>query len=680
MQALALFAAGRVAEQKQDYQQALRCYERALRLDPDAVPALREIVPLAFNLDRQAEAVRYALILAEREPKDPVLLRRLALYLTEEGDLGRAVALYEKALPLEEKENRPATLLPMRLEMGRLYFISKKFDESAHQFGEVLKALDAPQEHALDANTTKALLNKPELTYQIFGESFLETGRLADAEAAFEKANAAKADEGLHLYNLARLDAKAKQPAQAMAKLQTYLDKRFSGQGTGPYRLLAELLVLLGQQEQLIERLEKARAADAENVPLTYFLAQRYLESGQLDKAEPLYRFLLEHNAARPPVESYQGLIEIYRRSKEPRKLLVPLSDAVGRSGNLNSLGDAGKALLADADTLKGVLAAAQKQLADEPDKLSFGGRLAAALVAMELKDFAAAGTMFDAAIKADAGKAPAVIATWGLALFAANQYAEAAKVFQRGLDEKLVGDEPSASYFYLSGALEMNGQTDEALTAARKAAELQNESPRFQSRLGWILYHAKRYDAARQAYQALVDRFDKTYDSPEVRDVMRDARLVLSNIAVFENHPLESEEWLEQVLDEFPEDVGALNDLGYLWADSNKHLERARQMIQVAIDHEPSNMAYRDSLGWVLYRLEKYPEAVVELKVAAGGDDPDGVVLDHLGDATIKTGDAAAAIKAWTRAIDAFDKHGDADKAKLTREKIERARSAESK
>src|SRR5262245_40545924 len=68
LRSLALFAAGRVAEQKQDYPLALRNYQRAWRLDPEAVAALREIVPLAFNLDRQAEAIRYALLLAERDP------------------------------------------------------------------------------------------------------------------------------------------------------------------------------------------------------------------------------------------------------------------------------------------------------------------------------------------------------------------------------------------------------------------------------------------------------------------------------------------------------------------------------------------------------------------------------------------------------------------------------------
>ena len=42
VRALALFAAARVAEQKQDYPLALRNYERALRFDPDALPALRD--------------------------------------------------------------------------------------------------------------------------------------------------------------------------------------------------------------------------------------------------------------------------------------------------------------------------------------------------------------------------------------------------------------------------------------------------------------------------------------------------------------------------------------------------------------------------------------------------------------------------------------------------------------
>ena len=103
-------------------------------------------------------------------------------------------------------------------------------------------------------------------------------------------------------------------------------------------------------------------------------------------------------------------------------------------------------------------------------------------------------------------------------------------------------------------------------------------------------------------------------------------------------------------MLDEFPDDAGASNDLGYLWADQGVHLQRALKMIRQAVAAEPDNAAYRDSLGWVYYRLGRYQEAVAELEKAArqgtGGD-----VLDHLGDAQLKAGQPDKADDAWRRA-----------------------------
>ncbi len=55
--------------------------------------------------------------------------------------------------------------------------------------------------------------------------------------------------------------------------------------------------------------------------------------------------------------------------------------------------------------------------------------------------------------------------------------------------------------------------------------------------------------------------------------------------------------------------------------------------MIQLAVADSPDNAAYRDSLGWVLYRLNRYSEALAELQKAAAGDSPDGEILNHLGD-----------------------------------------------
>ena len=677
IRALALFAAARVAEQKQDYERALRNYQRTFRFDPSALAALREIVPLAFNLDRQEEGVRYALILAERDPSDPAMLRRLAIYLTEDGDLQRALSLYEKVVALHERapQKPSANAVLTWMEMGRLYFVAKKFDKAARYFGKVSEALENPKEYQLSPTIVKALINKGELTYQLFGESFLEDGRPDEALAAFEKVHQAKADEALYLYNQARVDAKKKQPAQALGKLEKYLAGHYATQGTAPYKLYGETLAELGQDGQLFDRLEKYRAEDSGNVPLNFFLAERYRDADQLEKAEPIYAALIQQRKERPPLEAIIGLVEIYRQQKDAAKLLAVLGDSVGRAGSLAPLGDAGKDLLADAETAHAIVAEAQKQLADDAP-IDYSQRLAAALVALGLADFDTAQSLVDAALEAENVKPSEVLVQWGLELFMAKQYERAATVFERGLSDKTLPQDNSAVYFYLAGALEMSGHTDQAIERARQAAELQKDSPRFASRAAWIQFHAKRYDEARQGYLKLLEQYDKKHDSPQVRESMRDARLVLSNICALQEEMPEAEEWLEQVLDEFPEDAGALNDLGYLWADAGKHLERALEMIQMAVASDPKNMAYRDSLGWVLFRLGKYREAVAELKVAASSPDPDGVILDHLADALGKCGEKAAAIDTWKRAVAAFEKSSALQKAEQVRQKLKQAES----
>jgi len=92
----------------------------------------------------------------------------------------------------------------------------------------------------------------------------------------------------------------------------------------------------------------------------------------------------------------------------------------------------------------------------------------------------------------------------------------------------------------------------------------VKHDAARFRERTAWVLYLAKRYPEAKQAYAELVKEFDAE-ETAETRAVLREARLVLANLCVLDDHVPEAEEWLEQVLDEFPDDVNAMNDLGYL-------------------------------------------------------------------------------------------------------------------
>jgi tetratricopeptide (TPR) repeat protein len=259
------------------------------------------------------------------------------------------------------------------------------------------------------------------------------------------------------------------------------------------------------------------------------------------------------------------------------------------------------------------------------------------------------------------------------MGLLAAEQYADAAKVFQRGIEAKALPEDNPALYYYLAGALAMDGRTDDALAAARKAAEVGQKMPRILSRLPWVLYHAQRYEEAKTSYVELISKLDALRDVREARDVIRESRLIISNICVLQKRMAEAEEWLEQVLDEFPEDAGALNDLGYLWADQNKNLDRALEMIERAVNEEPENTSYRDSLGWVYYRLGRYDQALAELKKAAADPEPDPVILDHLGDAHHGLKQHDEALSAWKRALEGLEPDGDAELAEKIKDKIKR-------
>ena len=100
----------------------------------------------------------------------------------------------------------------------------------------------------------------------------------------------------------------------------------------------------------------------------------------------------------------------------------------------------------------------------------------------------------------------------------------------------------------------------------------------------------------------------------------------------------------------DFPE---ALNYLGYLWADRGENLERARDLIERALKVQPDNAAYLDSMGWVLYRLKRHPEALEYMLRAVKAESPaDQTVLDHLGDVYAALNQFAEARAAWTKSL----------------------------
>ena len=95
-----------------------------------------------------------------------------------------------------------------------------------------------------------------------------------------------------------------------------------------------------------------------------------------------------------------------------------------------------------------------------------------------------------------------------------------------------------------------------------------------------------------------------------------------------------------------------ALNYFGYELADRGVKLDEARAMIQKAVDADPQNGAYLDSLGWVYFKLGQYALAEQYLLKAVQRLKTDPTVHDHLGSIYEKEGKLGLAVAQWERSL----------------------------
>jgi len=106
------------------------------------------------------------------------------------------------------------------------------------------------------------------------------------------------------------------------------------------------------------------------------------------------------------------------------------------------------------------------------------------------------------------------------------------------------------------------------------------------------------------------------------------------------------------KALEFVPDQPFVLNYLGYSWVEQGKNLDRARQMIEKAVSLRRNDGYITDSLGWVLYRMAKYKDAVPHLERAVALRPQDPTINDHLGDAYWMVGRHREAEFQWRRAL----------------------------
>ena len=165
---------------------------------------------------------------------------------------------------------------------------------------------------------------------------------------------------------------------------------------------------------------------------------------------------------------------------------------------------------------------------------------------------------------------------------------------------------------------------------------------------LGDIYRQEERFDEAIDAYDLTLQRIDANEDVDSYWPAYFYRAITYEKLDQWNR--AEDDFWA--ALEFSDNSPFMLNYLGYSLADRNIRLEEAEKLILKAVEAEPSNGMYIDSLGWVLYQMERYDEALAQLELAVRLMSPDPIVIDHLGDAYWMTGKENYAYEQWEIAL----------------------------
>lgn len=185
-----------------------------------------------------------------------------------------------------------------------------------------------------------------------------------------------------------------------------------------------------------------------------------------------------------------------------------------------------------------------------------------------------------------------------------------------------------------------------QGLAAARaylRGIEAQDSQQELRLRLveGELLRDAGQRDAAQQVYDAALLEFPDNIELLYARAMNAEG---LGRIDLLERD-------LNAILKQEPDNVQALNALGYTLADRTNRYREAAALVRRAYDLRPEDPAIIDSMGWVMYRLGRLEEAESHLRRALEKHF-DAEIAAHLGEVLWARGRKDEARQVWQDAL----------------------------
>lgn len=580
-------------------------------------------------LDKAIENYKLAL---RADPESSFLANELADLYLQSGQLRTAVNEFEEAA-----KRNPEDVNAHRI-LGRLYMARIRDGQQARLNNEMVRK--SIEQYSKVAEKVPADLEN----WVLLGRLHKLAQNSTDAEKAYKKALALDANNEDAMAGLAMVYSDQGDTKNATEMLRRVAEKNPS---------LRTLTALAGTYEQMkdyklaAETYRRAVEMNPGNADLKRAYAQALFSADDVDGAKKAF----EELAAEDPNDllSVLRLSQIYRQKRDfakAREYSKKAKDLDPKNVEIQynevSLLEAEGKLPEAIAAMKEILALSPKRpdsLSEKSNRIILLERLGYLYRQAEQTEDAVASFREIIELDPDVGgraSAQVIEAYRGAKDFdAAEREADAAA--RKYPNERIVK------------IMQANVQTDRAkfdLAAAtiKSLMDGKNDRETWLS-LTQIYEKAKNYPEMTKAIDA-AEKLSTTDEEKETVYFMRGA--MLEKQKKFDASEVE----FRKALALNPGSPAALNYLGYMLADRNVRLQEALEMIKKAVDQEPANAAYLDSLGWVYYRLNRQDEAVELLKRSIERSQRDPAVYDHLGDVLMSQGKVKDAVAQWEKSL----------------------------
>ncbi len=682
-ESMAAYMEGVAAQKAGDFDEALEAFKKAAAADPTAPQPVRAQAILLMRLGKRLQATEMAKKAIELDPDDYDMRRQMAEDSLRQRQVPEAIKLIEEAAASPRLKHDSMDYINIQRIRGILYVAIRNTAKAASSYRVLLNALEQPEDFGLDFREHQALMNDQTTGYETIGKVMLDVGRNDDAITAFQALARVRNDmPGDHHYWLALAQYRKDDLGPAEENLNRY----FTTNRRRPesLRLVSDLFNATSRADAIPDRLAELAEGTNDANAVNLFLGQLLVEKGDAAAATIVFERIIADSA---DADAYLGLVQVHILNRDAASLLAGVNKALKARIQVQELLPL-VAQIANANSFAkqvvaaGVESVSQNDGEQDARAIYFYSRIAEDLELLEQQETLLRATLDrgpDSIIGVDA------LNRLGLNQYSQDKFVEAAQTFRQLIAIRSLSQEARVAVLYrLSYAETFNENFEAAITAVKTALKLRPQNAELTFQLGWVQLQADDFEASEGALksaaglavsnpdlaarsrlllgalytrQALWSKAIRLYEEllaiPEIKDEFaRRGRMALSNAYAQSGDMVNGERILEEVYAQSPDDPGVNNDLGYLYAEQDKNLEKAEKMVRIAVEAEPENPAYLDSLGWVLYRLGKFEEALEVLKKAnADPDYRDATIIEHLGDVEQALGNLEDARKAWTEA-----------------------------